>query len=190
MGSRVMQVFYGANDFLPYKDKERTIHYPIVGNSFNGASNVNEIRFYVGQIGGVNNVTWVCVVKLPNGKILYELLSNPQLDSELNEYYLTFSLSSFYTQIKGDLYISLNGCNGEIEITTDDETDISTIEGTIASTTIVTTGAVKLSIYYAPQRPIGFSFELDQYQEFVNALSNKATFSILSKSSLIFLTQT
>ena len=174
MGSRIMQVFYGGNDFLPYKDKERTIHYPIVGNSFNGASNVNEIRFYVGQIGGVNNVTWVCVVKLPNGKILYELLSNPQLDSELNEYYLPFSLSSFYTQIKGDLYISLNGCNGEIEITTDDETDISTIEGTIASTTIVTTGAVKLSIYYAPQRPIGFSFELDQYQEFVNALSNKA----------------
>lgn len=174
MGSRIMQVFYGANDFLPYKDKERTIHYPIVGNSFNGASNVNEIRFYVGQIGGVNNVTWVCVVKLPNGKILYEILANPQLDSELNEYYLPFSLSSFYTQIKGDLYISLNGCNGEIDITTDDETDISTIEGTIASTTIVTTGAVKLSIYYAPQRPIGFSFELDQYQEFVNALSNKA----------------
>lgn len=171
--SRITQVFYG-NDCLPYKDKERTVHYPITGCSFAGSSNVNEIRFYVRDIGGVNNLSWVAIVKLPNGKILYQLLTDIYLDSEINEYYVSFNLSSFYTQLKGDIYISLNGCLGQVEIETDEETNISTIEGEIDSKTVVATGAVKFTINYAPQRPLGTSFDLDQYQTIINALANKS----------------
>lgn len=171
--SRITQVFYG-NDCLPYKDSERTVHYPITGCSFAGSSNVNELHFYTRDIGSVNNLSWVAIVKLPNGKILYQLLTDIHLDSEINEYYVSFNLSSFYTQLKGDIYISLNGCLGQVEIETDEETDISTIQGEIDSKTIVATGAVKFTINYAPQRPIGYSFGLDQYQLIINALASKA----------------
>ena len=186
MGSRIINVYYGE-DCLPYKDKERTVHYPITGCSFAGSSNVNEIRFYVRDIGGVNNLSWVAIVKLPNGKILYQLLTDISLDSEINEYYVSFNLSSFYTQLKGDIYISLNGCLGQVEIETDEETNISTIEGEIDSKTIVATGAVKFVINYAPQRPLGTSFDLDQYQTIINALANKSniisTFQIVADIS-------
>lgn len=171
--SRITQVFYG-NDCLPYKDRERTVHYPISGSSFTGSSNVNEIRFYVRDIGGVNTLTWVANVKLPNGKILYQLLTDIHLDSEINEYYLSFNLSQFYTQLKGDIYISLNGCIGQVEIETNEETGISTINGDIDTRTIVATGVVKFTINYAVQRPSGLSFDLDQYQTIINALANKA----------------
>ena len=185
--SRITQIFYG-NDCLPYKDKERTVHYPITGCSFAGSSNVNELRFYVRDIGGVNNLSWVAIVKLPNGKILYQLLTDIHLDSEINEYYVSFNLSQFYTQLKGDIYISLNGCFGQVEIETDEETDISTIQGEIDSKTIVATGAVKFTINYAPQRPIGYNFELDQYQLIIQALANKTniitTFQIIPDISL------
>lgn len=184
--SRITQIFYG-NDCLPYKDKERTVHYPISGCSFAGSSNVNELRFYVRDIGGINNLSWVAIVKLPNGKIIYQLLTDIHLDSEINEYYVSFNLSSFYTQLKGDIYISLNGCLGQVEIETDEETNISTIEGEIDSRTVVATGAVKFTINYAPQRPIGFSFELDQYQTIINALADKSniisTFQIVADIS-------
>ena len=173
MGSRIVKVFYDQSCY-PFKDSERTVRYPITGSSFAGSSNVNELHFYVRDIGGVNNLSWVAIVKLPNGKILYQVLTDIHLDSEINEYYVTFNLSQFYTQLKGDIYISLNGCLGEVTITTDEETDISTIQGEIDSKTVVATGAVKFSINYTPQRPIGFSFDLDQYQTIINALANKA----------------
>lgn len=189
--SRITQIFYG-NDCLPYKDKERTVHYPITGCSFAGSSNVNELRFYVRDIGGVNNLSWVAIVKLPNGKILYQLLTDIHLDSEINEYYVSFNLSQFYTQLKGDIYISLNGCLGQVEIETDEETDISTIQGEIDSRTVVSTGAVKFTINYAPQRPIGYSFDLDQYQTIIQALANKtniiSTFQIVADISTETLT--
>lgn len=184
--SRITQIFYG-NDCLPYKDNGRTVHYPISGCSFAGSSNVNELRFYVRDIGGVNNLSWVAIVKLPNGKIIYQLLTYIHLDSEINEYYVLFNLSSFYTQLKGDIYISLNGCLGQVEIETDDETNISTIQGEIDSRTVVATGAVKFSINYAPQRPVGFSFDLDQYETIIEALANKSniisTFQIVADIS-------
>jgi hypothetical protein len=173
MGSRIVKVFYDQSCY-PFKDSERTVRYPITGSSFAGSSNVNELHFYVRDIGGVNNLSWVAIVKLPNGKILYQLLTDIHLDSEINEYYVTFNLSQFYTQLKGDIYISLNGCMGQVEISTDEETDISTIQGEIDSRTVVATGAVKFSINYAPQRPVGFSFDLDQYQTIIDALANKA----------------
>ena len=67
MESRIMQVFYG-NDCLPYKDVERKVHYPVVGNTFVGANNTTQIRFYVDRIGG-NNYTWVAKVKKPDGSL-------------------------------------------------------------------------------------------------------------------------
>jgi hypothetical protein len=176
MLNRILQVFYG-NDRLPYKDNERTVHYPITGNTFLGSSNVDKIRFYVRDIGGTNGITWVLNAKLPNGSILYQVLSTIGLDSELNEYYVEFSVSQFYTQLKGDIYFALNGCDGEVTITTDSETNIQTISATIESQTILTTGVIKFSNNYAPQRPLGFSFDLDQYQEIINALSSKSNVS-------------
>lgn len=170
---RIVNVFFD-NQCYPFKDKERTVRYPITGSTFSGSSNVNELHFYVRDIGGVNNLSWVAIVKLPNGKILYQLLTDIHLDSEINEYYVSFNLSQFYTQLKGDIYISLNGCLGQVEITTDSETDIATIQGEIDSKTVVATGAVKFSINYAPQRPIGLSFDLDQYQTIIDALANKS----------------
>jgi len=173
MGSRIIQVFYGS-DCLPYKDVSRTTHFPITGNTFVNSSNVNAFHFYTRDIGGVNALSWVANVKLPNGKILYQLLPTYHLDEELNEYYVVFDLSSYYTQLKGDIYISLNGCQGEVEIEHDDESNLDEISGYIDSRTIVVTGAVKFSINYAPHKPSGYSFDLDQYETIVDALSNKA----------------
>ena len=65
MESKVLRVFYG-NDCLPYKDSNRSVHFPIVGNAFQGANNSTEIRFYYERIGG-DDTTWVAVTKLPNG---------------------------------------------------------------------------------------------------------------------------
>lgn len=165
-----MQVFYG-NDCLPYKDSARSVHYPIVGNSFVGASNTTQIRFYVRDIGGVNNVSWVAIAKLPNGKISSQVLSSVHLDSELDEYYVAFDLSSYYTQVKGDVFISLNGYQGGVQIEQDEETDIYTVVGTPV---IEATGSIKLAVNYAPQLPLGQHFNISDLQQVLGALSNKA----------------
>ena len=165
-----MQVFYGP-DCLPYKDSARSVHYPIIGNSFLGASNTTQIRFYVRDIGGVNNVSWVAVSKLPNGQIGSQVLSSIQLDSELNEYYVALDLSSYYTQLKGDVYISLNGYQGGIQVIHDEETDIYNITGTPI---IEATGAIKLAINYAPQLPLGKHFQIDDLQQILGLVSQKA----------------
>lgn len=165
-----MQVFYGP-DCLPYKDSARSVHYPIIGNSFLGASNTTQIRFYVRDIGGVNNVSWVAVSKLPNGQIGNQVLSSIQLDSELNEYYVALDLSSYYTQLKGDVYISLNGYQGGIQLIYDEETDIYNITGTPI---IEATGAIKLAINYAPQLPLGKHFQIDDLQQILGLVSQKA----------------
>ena len=93
MESKVLQVFYGT-DFLPYKDRELTIHFPIVGNAFQGSVNTNEIRFYIDRIGGTN-ATWVAVTKLPNGKIGSKVLHTYN-DNDGNGYYAKLVLDSFY----------------------------------------------------------------------------------------------
>lgn len=169
--NRIMNVYYGV-DSLPYKDKERTIHFPIIGNAFAGSSNYNKIRFYVQDIGGVNTVTWIAITKLPNGRVIYEPLSTIGLED--GENYLELDISLYYTQVKGDIYISLNGCDGDVTITEDSETHIQDIEATLNQSTIVTTGPIKLPINYSVQRPYGFSFDIDQYQAILNALSSKS----------------
>lgn len=170
MESRIMQVFYG-NDCLPYKDSARSVHYPIVGNSFIGASGTTQIRFYVRDIGGVNNVSWVAISKLPNGQIGNQVLSTIALDSELGEYYAALDLGSYYTQLKGDVYISLNGYQGGIQVEQDAGTGIYTITGTPI---IEATGSIKLAINYAPQLPLGHHFQIDDLQQILGLMSEKA----------------
>ena len=139
-----MYVFYGK-DNLPYKDKEREVHFPIVGGAFQGASNTTKIRFYIEQIGDID-ATWIAVSKLPNGKIGSQLLE-PNYDSEVGENYVEMSLTSFYTQAKGDLYVSLQGFERG-EITYDSEEQIFTTTG---NPVIQATGSVKIAINYATQ---------------------------------------
>lgn len=143
--AKILNVFYGA-DNLPYKDKERTVHFPIVGNAFQGASDTTEIRFYFDRIGEPNT-SWVAVSKLPNGKIGSKVLQVEE-DTTLDEEYALLKLSSFYTQYKGDLFISLQGYAGEVQVEYDEENELYVIKGT---PTIQATGSVKLAINYATQ---------------------------------------
>ena len=148
METKVLQVFYGK-DCLPYKDKERAVHFPIVGAAIQGASNTTKIRFYFDQLVEEDDETtsWVVVSKLPNGKIGSEIVETA-LDEELNEHYALFTLKNFYTQAKGDLFLSLQGYQGGVQVETDPDTGISQIVGT---PTIQATGSIKLAINYATQ---------------------------------------
>ena len=144
MNVKVLQVFYG-HDTLPYKDKERSVHFPIVGQSFLGAANTTEIRFYFEQLGDIHaRSTYVVSAKLPNGKIGYKLLTK-QYDNEAQEWYAKLLLDSFFTQAKGDLYLSLRGYEGEVTLELNDNDDY-VIKGT---PTIQGTGSIKLTIAYA-----------------------------------------
>ena len=148
METKVLQVFYGK-DCLPYKDKERSVHFPIIGAAIQGASNTTKIRFYFDQLVEEDDetTTWVVVSKLPNGKIGSEIVETA-LDEELNEHYALFTLKNFYTQAKGDLFLSLQGYQGGVQVETDPDTGISQIVGT---PTIQATGSIKLAINYATQ---------------------------------------
>lgn len=142
--SRIMNVFYGT-DGLPYKDKECSVHFPIVGQAFAGASLVDGIKFYVDNIGGTNDITWVVVAKRADGTKAYEQLSANE-DDDGNYVYL--SLSSYYTERKGDLYLSLNGYNGGVDISVNSDTVIYEVSGTPI---VQVTGSIKLTIAYATQ---------------------------------------
>ena len=146
--ARIMNVFYGDNA-LPYKDKERQVHYPIAsGNTFNGSSMVDTIHFYVKEIGGVSDITWVANVKRPDGKIGYKELT-PTWDSTVEEYYVSLSLSQWFTAKNGDLFISLNGYSGGLVLVYDSESQVYT---SVSGTPIVqATGCIKLNINYAVQ---------------------------------------
>lgn len=145
MESKIMQVFYG-NDCLPYKDKARSVHYPIIGQAFEGASATTEIRFYVKDIGGVDTTKWIANTKLPSGKKGYKLLDSAY-DSVVQERYVVLQLDQFYTQEKGDVYISLNGYDGGITLE-QDENDNYILEGTPI---IQATGSIKITMQYAVQ---------------------------------------
>lgn len=145
MESKIMQVFYG-NDCLPYKDKARSVHYPIIGQAFEGASATTEIRFYVKDIGGVDTTKWIANTKLPSGKKGYKLLDSAY-DSVVQEHYVVLQLDQFYTQEKGDVYISLNGYDGGITLE-QDENDNYILEGTPI---IQATGSIKITMQYAVQ---------------------------------------
>ena len=176
MNTRIMKIFYGA-DNLPYKDQERQVHYPIVGNAFMGASNTTEVRFYFRDIGN-EHATYVANTKLPNGRIGSKLL-DVLYDTELQEWYAKLLLTSFYTQINGDVYISLQGYQGGVVV--EEEDGQYTIVGT---PTIQATGSVKINIAYATDLNNGGE-ELDtptlqELLALIGTKANQTAFEILS----------
>ena len=142
--SRIIPVFYGK-DCLPYKDVKRKVNYPIIGQSFVGASKTTIIHFYFRKMGNTNT-TWVAVSQLPDGKSGSKIL-RVGFDTDNLEPYAILELESFYTQCKGDVYISLQGYKGDVDYVYDEETGIYTISGTPV---IETAGNIKINIAYAP----------------------------------------
>ena len=166
MQERVIKVFFGE-DCLPYKDSERSVHFPILGSAFMNASNTTEIRFYCKDIGG-DNRTWIVIGKLPNGKRGFKFLGSSQTDSETGEKYFSFHLNQFFTQYKGDLYLSLGGYSGALEELEEYDTyELS------ANAIVETTGAIKLNIAYATPLS-GSDTEIDTWQGFLAELGTKA----------------
>lgn len=160
---RTRLVFYGE-DCLPYKDFERKVHYPIIDPSFQGASQTDQIKFYVDQIGG-SNITWVAVAKLPNGKIITKLL---ETSNDENGTYALLEMSNQFTQVMGNVFISLKGYAGGTEIVYDDESEIYVAQG---NPIIQATGSVQINIRYAT--PIDESEEDYTYQELLALISGK-----------------
>ena len=165
---KVLQVFYDDQCY-PFKDSARAIRFPIAGGVFAGTNNTKEIRFYVDQIGGTSGISWVVVSKLPNGKIGYEVCSDVQTDSELGENYLSFDLSAYYTQVKGDLYLALRGYQGEITFTDSDSDGVYEING---DPLIEVTGTIKLAINYSPMVNTGTQVLPTDVDRMIAALSN------------------
>ena len=174
---KIIYVFYGA-DLLPYKDKERTVHFPIVGNAFTGASNSTEIRFYVDQMGDLD-LTWVANTKLPNGRTGSKVLSG---NTDENGTYVSLELGQWYTQLVGDIYIGLQGYNGGIDYTYDSDTGIYTLHGTL---TIQATGVLKVHISYST--PFNGDSDIDDndLQNFIAYITeiSKRTFTIFNDIS-------
>lgn len=165
MYEKVLNVFYGA-DLLPYKDKECSVHFPIVGGAFLGASQTTQIKFYYENIGN-DSTTWVSVAKLPNGKQGSRVL--PKYSDENGKYAL-LELSNWYTQAKGDVFIALQGYQGGVQYYLNEQ-DIYEILGT---PNIQTTGSIKLSINYAPiGEGADYSDEYSTYQEILALLGTK-----------------
>lgn len=146
MEIKILQVFYGK-DGLPYKDKDRQVHFPIAGTGFLGASNTTKIKFYYDELDNLDETTWVAVSKLPNGKVGSRVLES-YLDEELNEHYALLELDNYYTQYKGDVFISLQGYQGGVNVDYDEENSQYEIHGT---PTIAATGSIKFTINYANQ---------------------------------------
>ena len=148
MKNKIIKVFYGEDGY-PYKDQARTVPFPLMGNSFIGSSNTTKIRFYYDELVEQDDTetAWVACAKLPNGKIGSKVLET-DYDSTLGEHYALLELDSFYFQYKGDVYISLQGYQGGVQVSYDEETELYTINGT---PTIAATGSIKLSVNYATQ---------------------------------------
>ena len=173
--SKIMNVYYGI-DTLPYKDKECQVHFPIIGQTFAGSSLVDVIKFYVDNIGGISGIEWLAVVKRADGSLAYQELES---SSDTNGSYVTLPLASYYTEKKGDLYITLNGYQGGVDIT-QDENDIYHVVGTPI---VQVAGAVKLTIAYAPVLPQNSgALETITVQEALGLVSSK-----LNKNSPYYL---
>lgn len=169
METKILQIFYGA-DNLPYKDKERQVHFPITGQSFSGASLTTEIRFYTKEIGGVDSITWVANAKRPDGKIAYQQLT-ANYDSEVEESYVSLQLSQWFTEKKGDLFIALNGYAGGVDIQVDEDSGLYTVSGTPI---IQATGSINVIIAYAPIMNNGYGAVPEiTVQEALGAVANK-----------------
>ena len=157
MESKIINIYFDQNAY-PFKDKERSVIYPITGSAFVGFSATQKIRFFVDRIGGVLDTTWVVTTKLPNGQLIYELLQNTNYDDEIGEYYVELTLTQPYSALKGDISIGLSGYQGGVEVQEDEDTGIYTIVGT---PTIQTSAVIKFNINYTPstlpRQTLGFT---------------------------------
>ena len=141
---KIINVFFDQSG-LPFKEREFVTHFPIYGKGgFLGASNTTKIRFYFENIGTLND-TYLAVSKLPNGKQGSQLLNIKSSDE--NGQYAELSLSEWYFQAKGDVFIGLKVYRGGVDVTIDDETGFSIVSG---DPVIMVTGSIKLAINYAP----------------------------------------
>ena len=168
MEIKILQVFYGK-DGLPYKDKNRQVHFPITGTGFLGASNTTKIKFYYDELNNLDETTWVAVSKLPNGKVGSRVLES-YLDEELNEHYALLELDNYYTQYKGDVFISLQGYQGGVDFDYDEESSQYEIHGT---PTIAATGSIKFTINYANQFVGSGETDNINFQRILAALGTK-----------------
>ena len=168
MNSKILQVFYDDKCY-PFKDQERQVRFPIIGNSFVGASNITKIRFYIKEIGSVDD-TWVANSKLPNGRVGNQILNTKGTETinGVEEPYVELSLSTFYTQAKGDVYISLNSFYGGVSITQNN--GVYTITGV---PTIQATGSIKFSVYYATPLQDGDELESITLSQVLAEVSTK-----------------
>lgn len=157
MESKIINIYFDQNAY-PFKDKERSVIYPITGSAFVGFSATQKIRFFVDRIGGVLDTTWVATTKLPNGQLIYELLQTTDYDDEIGEYFVELTLTQPYSALKGDISIGLSGYQGGVEVQEDEDTGIYTIVGT---PTIQTSAVVKFNINYTPstlpRQTLGFT---------------------------------
>lgn len=168
MEIKILQVFYGK-DGLPYKDKDRQVHFPITGTGFLGASNTTKIKFYYDELDNLDETTWVAVSKLPNGKVGSRVLES-YLDEELNEHYALLELDNYYTQYKGDVFISLQGYQGGVDFDYDEDNSQYEIHGT---PTIAATGSIKFTINYANQFVGSGETDNINFQRILAALGTK-----------------
>ena len=102
MNTQIIKVYYGS-DALPYKDKERTVHFPITGSTFVGSSDTTKIRFYVDGYLADESALWISVSKRADGTQGSQFLTSGT--DEIGDKYREMTLSGWYTEKKGDLYI-------------------------------------------------------------------------------------
>lgn len=169
MNVKTLNVFYGS-DFLPYKDQERSVHYPVVGSDFQGANDITEIHFYIDRVCGIDT-TFAVAIKLPNGKLGSKILSPATFDSALNENYVTLPISQFITQMVGGVTISLKAYQGDIELEYDDETELYSIPSN--TPIIASTGIIKLNVNYATALDEGDLSEEIDMQALLGLLATK-----------------
>lgn len=144
MTTQIIKVYYGQ-DALPYKDRERTVHFPITGSTFVGSSDTTKIRFYVDGYLGNDSALWISVSKRADNTQGSQFLTSGT--DENGDKYREMTLSGWYTELKGDLYISLKGYQGGSTGYWDEDTGMYVVEGVPV---IRATGSIKLAINYAP----------------------------------------
>ena len=168
MNTQIIKVYYGS-DALPYKDRERTVHFPITGSTFIGSSDTTKIRFYVDGYLADENALWISVSKRADGTQGSQFLTTGT-DGD-GDKYREMTLSGWYTEKKGDLYISLKGYQGGSTGYWDDDTGMYVVQGVPV---IRATGSIKLAINYAPvgEYPY-YEDEMASFQDLVAQLGGK-----------------
>ena len=170
MENRILEVFYGT-DGKPYKDQERSVLFPVVGNEYQGANDFTHIRFYYQRLCGENN-TLVAVFKNAKGQLGCKPLSTAT-DSTRGEKYALLPISDFLTQYKGDIYIALQCYRGDADaITWDSDNNMWVINDEVP--TIRSTANIKMSVNYAPMLVGGGEEETLTLQVLLSYIAEKS----------------